>query len=151
MSYCEASDILTNLQMTTDEVPEALRTKAVTKADAKINSILPSSIIDAITALGTTPAIIKSIAEDIGGYYVMRGLYSAENPNRTEWLGEYKDAISLLKDIRDGKAQIDDITVDDQQILSNTEDYKSTFDTRDETNWGVDSDRVDDLGDEADD
>lgn len=149
MSYCSASDILTNLQMTEAEVPEALRTKAVTKADAKINSILPSEIVTAIAS--STPEVIKSIAEDIGAYYVMRGLYSAENPNRTEWLNEYKDAIQSLIDIRDGKAEIDGITIDEQQILSSTEDYKSTFDTRDETTWGVDSDRIDDLGDEADD
>lgn len=149
MSYCSASDILTNLQMTEAEVPEALRTKAVTKADAKINSILPSEIVTAIAS--STPEVIKSIAEDIGAYYVMRGLYSAENPNRTEWLNEYKDAIQSLIDIRDGKAEIDGITIEEQQILSSTEDYKSTFDTRDETTWGVDSDRIDDLGDEADD
>lgn len=149
MSYCSASDILTNLQMTEAEVPEALRTKAVTKADAKINSILPSEIVTAIES--STPEVIKSIAEDIGAYYVMRGLYSAENPNRTEWLNEYKDAIQSLIDIRDGKAEIDGITIDEQQILSSTEDYKSTFDTRDETTWGVDSDRIDDLEDEADD
>lgn len=149
MSYCSASDILTNLQMTEAEVPEALRTKAVTKADAKINSILPSEIVTAIES--STPEVIKSIAEDIGAYYVMRGLYSAENPNRTEWLNEYKDAIQSLIDIRDGKAEIDGITIEEQQILSSTEDYKSTFDTRDETTWGVDSDRIDDLEDEADD
>jgi hypothetical protein len=50
----------------------------------------------------------------------------------------------------EGKANIPGITADDHQILSNTEDYKPTFDTRDETKWRVDPDRVDDLNDEAD-
>jgi len=150
MSYCTANDILTNLQMTSSDVPTALSTQAVAKADAVINAKLPAEIITAITALGSTPAVIKHIAEDIGAYYVIRALYSAGDPNRNEWYELYKNALDLLADMAEGKANIPGITADDQQILSNTEDYKSTFDTRDETKWRVDPDRVDDLDDEAD-
>jgi phage gp36-like protein len=150
MSYCTANDILTNLQMTSSDVPTALSTQAVAKADAVINAKLPAEIITAITALGSTPAVIKHIAEDIGAYYVIRALYSASDPNRNEWYELYKNALDLLDDMSEGKANIPGITADDHQILSNTEDYKPTFDTRDETKWGVDPDRVDDLDDEAD-
>jgi phage gp36-like protein len=150
MSYCTANDILTNLQMTSSDVPTALSTQAVAKADAVINAKLPAEIITAITALGSTPAVIKHIAEDIGAYYVIRALYSASDPNRNEWYELYKNALDLLDDMSEGKANIPGITADDHQILSNTEDYKPTFDTRDETKWRVDPDRIDDLDDEAD-
>ncbi len=36
------------------------------------------------------------------------------------------------------------------EIQSTTKNYKPTFDERDETNWGVDTDKLDDL-DDADD
>lgn len=150
MAYCTANDILTNLQMTSSDVPTALSAQAVAKADAVINAKLPAETVSAIGALATTPPVIKHIAEDIGAYFVIRALYSAGDPNRNEWYELYKKAMELLDDLSAGKGNIAEITADEQQIISNTSNYKPTFDIRDECNWGIDPDRIDDLDDEAD-
>ncbi|HDK26085.1 MAG TPA: DUF1320 domain-containing protein [Candidatus Atribacteria bacterium] len=146
MAFCEDTDVLTNLNMSATDVPSSLLAKAIVKADAEIRTAFSSDLLAALDALETTPAIIKSLAEDIASYYVMRGLYSGKMPSTNEWIDRYKEAKETLKDIASGTKQIEGITVDVGAIQSSTKNYKRTFDERDETNWGVDSDKIEDLG-----
>ena len=145
MAFCESTDVLTNLNMSTTEVPSALLTKAIVKADAEIRAAFSSDLLAALDALDPTPAIIKSLSEDIASYFVMRGLYSGKSPSINEWIEKYKEAKETLKDIAEGKKQIEGITVDVGAIQSTTKDYKRTFDERDETNWKTDPDKLEDL------
>ena len=145
MAFCESTDVLTNLNMAVTEVPAALLAKAIIKANVEIRSAFSSDLLAALDALGTTPAIIKSLAEDIASYYVMRGLYSGKMPSTNEWIDRYKEAKDTLKEIAEGKKQIEGITVDVGAIQSTTKDYKRTFDERDETNWGTDPNKLEDL------
>ena len=145
MAFCENTDVLTNLNMSTNEVPAALLAKAIIKADAEIRAAFSSDLLAAIDALETTPAIIKSVAEDIASYYVIRGLYSGKIPSTNEWIDRYKEAKETLKDIASGTKQIEGITVKVGAIQSTTKDYKRTFDERDETCWGPDPDKIEDL------
>jgi phage gp36-like protein len=145
MAFCENTDVLTNLNMSTNEVPAALLAKAIIKADAEIRAAFSSDLLAAIDALETTPAIIKSLAEDIASYYVIRGLYSGKIPSTNEWIDRYKEAKETLKDIASGTKQIEGITVKVGAIQSTTKDYKRTFDERDETCWGPDPDKIEDL------
>ena len=145
MAFCENTDVLTNLNMSTNEVPAALLAKAIIKADAEIRAAFSSDLLAAIDALETTPAIIKSLAEDIASYYVIRGLYSGKIPSTNEWIDRYKEAKETLKDIASGTKQIEGITIDVGAIQSTTKDYKRTFDERDETCWGPDPDKIEDL------
>lgn len=151
MAFVESTDILTNINMATADVPSALITKAIIKGDTEIRAAFSADMLAAIDAADPLPAIIKSLAEDIASYFVMRGLYAGNTPSINEWIDRYKDAKKILEDIAAGTKQIEGITVDVGAIQSTTKDYKSTFDERDETNWGVDSDKIDDLDDEADD
>ena len=148
MAFCEGTDVLTNLNMTVTEVPALLLTKAIVKADAEIRAAFSSDLLAALDALETTPAIIKSLAEDIASYFVMRGLYSGRSPSINTWIDKYKEAKETLKDIAEGRKQIEGITVDVGAIQSTTKNYKRTFDERDETNWETDPDKLEDLADD---
>lgn len=148
MAFCETTDVLTNLNMSATDVPSALLTKAIIKAEAEIRAAFSSDLLAALDALGETPAIIKSLSEDIAAYYVMRGLYSGKMPSTNEWIDRYKEAKDILKNIAEGTRQIEGITVDVGAIQSSTKDYKRTFDERDETNWKTDPDKLEDLADD---
>jgi len=148
MAFCEDTDVLTNLNMSATDVPTALLTKAIVKADAEIRAAFSSDLLAALDALETTPAIIKSLAEDIASYYVMRGLYSGKMPSTNEWIDRYKEAKDLLEKIAAGTLQIEGITLKIGPIQSSTKDYKRTFDERDETNWKTDPDKLGDLADD---
>jgi len=148
MAFCEDTDVLTNLNMSATDVPSSLLAKAIVKAEAEIRAAFSSDLLAALDALETTPAIIKSLTEDIASYYVMRGLYSGKMPSTNEWIDRYKEAKEILKDIASGTKQIEGITVDVGAIQSSTKDYKRTFDERDETNWKTDPDKLEDLTDD---
>lgn len=151
MAFVESTDILTNINMASADVPSALITKAIIKGDAEIRAAFSADMLTAIDAASPLPAIIKSLAEDMASYFVMRGLYAGNTESINEWIDRYKDAKKTLEDIADGTKQIEGITVDVNEVQSTTKDYKPTFDERDETNWEVDDDKIDDLDDEADD
>jgi hypothetical protein len=72
-------------------------------------------------------------------------LYSGKIPSTNEWIDRYKEAKETLKDIASGTKQIEGITVKVGAIQSSTKDYKRTFDERDETCWGPDPDKIEDL------
>jgi len=235
MSFCDDIDVLTNLNMSSTDVPTLLLAKAIIKADAEIRAAFSSDLLAALDVFGekdesittaevditedkitvdidiptgariqfkTTdklpdplvadtvyyairldsthikvatrkedamagiqiditdqgtgthtikrlfPAIIESLAEDIASYYVMRGLYSGKMPSNNEWIDRYKEAKETLKNIAEGKKQIEDITVKVGAIQSTTKDYKRTFDERDETNWKTDPNKLEDLSDD---
>lgn len=148
MSFCEDTDVLTNLNMSATEVPSALLTKSIIKAEAEIRAAFSSDLLAALDALETTPAIIKSLAEDIASYFVMRGLYSGKMPSTNEWIDKYKEAIKTLEKIAEGTLQIEGITLKVGTVQSSTKDYKRTFDERDETNWETDPDKLEDLADD---
>jgi len=145
MAFCEDTDVLTNLNMAVTDVPSALLAKAIIKADAEIRAAFSSDLLAALDALETTPAIIKSLSEDIAAYYVMRGLYSGKMPSTNEWIDRYKEAKDILKNIAEGTRQIEGITLKVGAIQSSTKDYKRTFDERDETNWKTDPNKLEDL------
>ena len=145
MSFCDDIDVLTNLNMSATEVPTLLLAKAIIKADAEVRAAFSSDLLVALDALSETPAIIKSLAEDIASYYVMRGLYSGKMPSTNEWIDRYKEAKETLKDIAEGNLQIEGITLKVGTVQSSTKDYKRTFDERDETNWKIDPNKLEDL------
>jgi len=148
MAFCEDTDVLTNLNMKATDVHEALVNKAIIKADAEIRAAFSFDLLAALDALGATPAIIKSLAEDIASYYVMRGLYSGKTPSINVWIDKYKEAKDTLEKIAAGTLQIEGIALKVGAVQSSTKDYKRTFDERDETNWKTDPNKLEDLADD---
>jgi len=149
-AFCTRQDILTNIGMVAADVSEAATTQAITKGDAEVRAAFSSDMLTAIDTADPLPAIIKSLAEDIASYFVMRGLYAGNTPSINDWIDRYKEAKETLKSIANGTTQIEGVSVEVNEIQSTTKNYKPTFDERDETNWKVDSDKLDDL-DDADD
>jgi len=147
-SFCESNDVLINLNMADREVPIALLAKAIIKADAEIRAVFSSDLLAVLDALETAPDIVKSLAEDIASYYVMRGLYSGKSPSNNEWIDRYKEAKDTLEKIAEGTFQIEGIACDVNSIQSSTKDYKRTFDERDETNWSIDANKLGELDDD---
>jgi len=145
MAFCVTTDILTNISMATTDVPTALLAKAIIKADAEIRAAFSTDLLAALDALEVTPAIVKSLSEDISSYYVMRGLYAGNTPSINAWIDRYKDAKEMLKEIAAGTKKIEEVDVEIGGVKSSTKDYKRTFDERDETNWAIDSDKLEDL------
>jgi phage gp36-like protein len=147
ITFCNNTDVLTNLNMSVTEIPSGLLVKSIIKADAEVRAAFSSDLLAALDALETIPAIVKSLAEDIASYFVMRGLYSGNTPSINVWIEKYKEAKDTLKKIAEGTLQIEGITVDVGAVQSSTKDYKRTFDERDETNWKTDPDKLEDLAD----
>ncbi|GAH48389.1 unnamed protein product, partial [marine sediment metagenome] len=116
--------------------------------DAEIRAAFSSDLLAAIDALDATPAIVKSLSEDIASYFVMRGLYSGKSPSINEWIEKYKEAKDTLEKIAAGTLQIEGITLKVGTIQSSTKDYKRTFDERDETKWKTDPNKLGDLADD---
>jgi len=148
MAFCESTDVLTNISMAVTEVPSALLTKAIIKADAEIRAAFSSDLLAALDALVEVPAIIKSLSEDIASYYVMRGLYAGNTPSINAWIDRYKEAKEMLKDIAEGTKKIEGVDVEVGGVQSSTKNYKRTFDERDETNWATDENKLEDLDDD---
>jgi len=145
MAFCVTTDILTNISMATTDVPTALLAKAIIKADAEIRAAFSTDLLAALDALEVTPAIVKSLSEDISSYYVMRGLYAGNTPSINAWIDRYKDAKEMLKEIAAGTKKIEEVDVEIGGVQSSTSGYKRTFDERDETDWGIDSNKLEDL------
>jgi len=149
-AFCERTDILTNIQMEAADVAEALTTKAIVKGDAEVRAAFSVDMLNAIDAASPLPDIIKSLAEDIASYFVMRGLYAGNTPSINDWIDRYKEAKETLKSIANGTTQIEGITVEVNEIQSTTKGYKPTFDERDEIHWDIDVDKLADLNDADD-
>jgi len=149
-AFCERTDILTNINMVAADVAEALTTKAIVKGDAEVRAAFSVDMLNAIDAASPLPDIIKSLAEDIASYFVMRGLYAGNTPSINDWIDRYKEAKETLKSIASGTTQIEGITVEVNEIQSTTKGYKPTFDERDETYWNIDSEKISDLNDADD-
>lgn len=157
--YCTMADVRLALGgISTTQAPDANVTQGITKAMADIKTVLPHDLVDAIDALGAgaIPPIMKSICEDLAGYYVMRGLYRDNEPLLSEWTDKYEKinqeetstkAKGKLQQIRDHEITIDEIETQ-QQVLSSTNDYLPTFDVDDPINWKQDTDRLKDIADE---
>jgi len=145
MAFCVTTDILTNISMATTDVPTALLAKAIIKADAEIRAAFSTDLLAALDALEVTPAIVKSLSEDISSYYVMRGLYAGNTPSINAWIDRYKDAKEMLKEIAAGTKKIEEVDVEIGGVKSSTKDYKRTFSEQDETNWAIDSNKLEDL------
>ena len=159
-AYTTDAEVRTNLgnaNLSVGEVPAANVTQAITKAEAIIRTKLPHDLVDDIDALATTPPIVKSMAQDLASYFVMRGIYRDNAPELSAWVDTYKridnedpDAPGILQLIRNQEVSIDEIE-DQVQMLSSTNGYIPTFANDDPRKWGIDQDRLDDIADERED
>jgi phage gp36-like protein len=101
------------------------------------------------------PPFIRTIAEDIVCYFIMRTYYSQDAQNKSEYLEEFKDkALEDLDAIMEGKIdlvdtsgsavpmQTEEIT---DQVSSNTQKFQPFFDVDDTLEWKFNDDLLDEI------
>ena len=135
---------------TSDTVGVAIISAHITRAEGVVNSYVANRYA---LPFAVVPPIIRTISEDLASYYTIRGSYVQDGQRKNEYLPAYKDAMSMLEQIRDGKLPL---TLTDGSILaqdttgrykSNTEKYTPIFDLDDEAAWGADPDQISDITD----
>ena len=122
----------------------------ITRAESIVNSYLSARYSIPFTVV---PPIVRTLSEDIASYFHIRGVSVQDGQRDNPWYTSYKLAIDMLEDIKDGKTQLS-LTdgsavgpVSTSRFLSSTDGYSQTFNLDTPDNWGVDSDRLDDIED----
>ena len=167
-NYATATTVLAllpGLPQTTTTSPGYTTTVAVitshlTRADNIIDGkICRRYDVASFKTSGAVPPILITLAEDITSYYTYRSLFTADGQNASDWTDKFKDAITVLDEIRNGDMDLVNSvgtliltlsTSSDDLCVSNTKDYTPTFLEDTATSWVVDEDKLDDIDDERD-
>lgn len=100
--------------------------------------------------------LLSTIAADLSIYELLSKRMYAQYPlEDSEWASRYKDSMSLLEDIADGKENLltNSFTVLDKKtqnamyVWSNTMNYTPTMNEDSMDNHVIDSDKLDDIAD----
>jgi phage gp36-like protein len=122
----------------------------IAKAEGMINGRLAKKYT---VPFSPAPQQVKSMAQDLSFYYIMRRFYTQHaKKDENSWLENYREGvIEELKAINDGSAviidnsgSIIDVRTDQQQLWSDVEDYNPTMDNRNEIAQRIDPERIED-------
>lgn len=134
-----------------DTAGVAMLSAHISRAENKVNAYLSTRYALPFTSV---PPLIRDLSEDIACYYAIRGSYTQDGQRDNKYLDDFKEAISTLEEIRDGKTHLvltDGTAVNpmaSNRYLSSTKDYAPTFNLDTTTAWKTDSDRLSDIEDE---
>lgn len=151
MAYCTVAQIRSSIGDIPDtQIPDSDITEAIEEADNLIDSFCAARYS---VPFDPVPDMIRRISRDITVYHLFNDNIAAghtiQDDNKV--YARYDRAMSLLKQIRDGKILIPNAnTASTKRVWSNVEDRRKVFDMDDELNWGVDSDLLDEIEDERD-
>jgi phage gp36-like protein len=118
------------------------RAEGVVKAYVANRYSLPFAVV---------PPILRTLSEDLASYYTIRASYVQDGERKNEFLPSYKDAMSMLEQIRDGKmplALTDGSMVSqnaNSRYKSSTEQYSPIFNLDSEEAWDADPDQISDI------
>jgi len=118
----------------------------VTRAESLINSKIANRYNLSGYTFTNAPPILKTLTEDIAGYYILRSYYSADSQNISEWVLKFEEAVQLLDQLGTGQMNLTDSTgslivasTTLGDIESNTETFDPTFSENSPLTWGVDT------------
>lgn len=137
MKYCTVADVR-SLHSIIPADQDDIIDKMIVKASAIVTSLLKTVFVDT----PDSPAIVKSITEEIALYFVVKKLYSDNTSSAPEWITEnYEKSLSLLEEIIAGKADVFDkdnnkVVVLQRRIKSTTEEAIKIFSLLPEWAWG---------------
>lgn len=140
----------------------------ITRAEAVVNSYIVGRYSSKIptggwglpwgTAWGESatevPPILRTITEDLASYYVIRASYVQDGQRKNEYLVSYKDALSLLEQIRSGvmPLALTDGSIVNQntsgRYKSSTENFAPIINLDSEENWDISADQLKEITDE---
>lgn len=158
--YATTTSLQTIMIGTTfDTLTSSLATKLITHAENEVDKYLSKRYdVSAFKATSTSvPPLVTSLTETLAESYMVQRM---SRGGGKESVGYAKDlrtqAIENLKMIAEYKLDLvdssGDVITDMSQtayrVLSNTTEYSNTFNEDDPLNWEVDSDKLDDIGEE---
>lgn len=138
---------------TSDTEGTAFMSRQVDLAEGKVNAAIASRYD--ITGFSAIPPLLSKLTEDIAIYNILKKSGYRAN-NRNEYTDDFRSAEETLKALTDGEMQLTYTngsmvtSLASSRLLSNTKDYHDIFNLDDETNWDVDSTRLDDISDTRD-
>jgi len=94
--------------------------------------------------------MVRTVTEDIACYYAVRSSYTQDGQNRNQYYTEYKTAMDILDQIKDGllKLALTDgslvPTNSNNRFLSSSEGYTPIFGNDEPREWKRDEDEIDD-------
>ena len=156
VSYTSVTDLL-------ELVPEIGSLSAITSAQlfnfcGQAESLVNAKIVRNYSLpLASIPPLLNTLSTTIAGYYVFsRRLYvGAKQLENSPWPDRFKEAISTLEEIADGKlllvggnGAVLTTRTDIALAQSNTMNYIPTMSELDAPNNFIDTDKIDDLLDE---
>lgn len=126
----------------------ALITAKIPRADATIDSYCARRYS---IPFSPTPPKIGEISVKLSAYLALQAKFTRDSHNTNDWVELIgKEAMDDLKLIRDRKIDLVNTAgalltenTADSRIVSSTEDYQPFADFDNETEWKVDSDRLD--------
>lgn len=120
----------------------------ISKAEGEINAKLANRYTVPFSR-NTAPRIIKSIAQDISMYYVLRRVYTQNKKDKNPWLDEWKAARDLLDELAKGTMALVDNSgavigqsTTQMKIWSNVTDFTPAMDHRGAEKQRIDPDRI---------
>lgn len=127
----------------------------LTRAYNLINTKLAKKYATPFTTTAIPP-MCTSLEEDFACYYSMRSLFTRDAQNNSEWIVEHYDkAIKTLDELSDPSEEGMELLGSDGEPaparvgattgFQTTTDYAPTFELDEDTEWKVDSDRLDDI------
>lgn len=135
---------------TSDSEGEAIVSRHITRAEGIVNSYIGARYGLPFTSTAIPP-MLRTLSEDIASWFTVRGVYTQDSQLRQEYLDEYKVALDMLKEIRDGDTGLsltDGSEVppnSTSRILSSTQGIVHTFNLDEPKNWEIDPDYLDDV------
>ena len=146
MAYTAAANVRELLQGVTVAAMDDTRmgtfiTRAENIINAKIGGIYAVPFV-------VVPPLIKTLAEEITAFLVMRTLFTDDSVNKNEWILLFKESMKLLEEIASGKVTLVDaagtpIAEQTGALSSNNSGYAPVFDMDDILNSEVDADLID--------
>lgn len=140
---------------TFDTLTTSMATTSINWAESEVNKYL-SKRYDVSSFATTVPPLVRTLAEWLSIAYVYQNNARGGKESR-ERAKEYRDmALDNLKLIADYKLDlldtsgsvITDFSNTAYRVMSSTVNYHDTFAEDSELNWSVDSDKLNDIGDE---
>lgn len=153
-TYCTTTSLDTLMIGTTfDTATTALGDKCITWAEDEINKHLSERYdVSAFTPSASVPPMVRSLCEQLSMGYMYDAMSRSGKESHTR-AERFIDRVMInLSDLVNNKADLVNTAGSSlselstrKGVLSNTEDYHTTFDEDDPLDWVIDSDKLNDI------
>lgn len=128
----------------------------ISKAEGEINAKLANRYTVPFSR-DAVPGVIKSIAQDLSMYFILRRVYTQNKKDKNPWLDEWKDARDMLDKLAEGTMVLVDNSgtvigqsISQMKIWSNVTDFNPAMDHRGAEKQRIDPDRLEQEEDDDD-